>query len=120
MNGSEIGSLSSEGTEFDDIKSYLRLNLIQGLERRPGSNGITYKDWLDHLSIYAFDLSTSGKCSESMDFFSPVIRTGDVRIEVGFSNETPLELQLMAVCEYPSLMTIDKKRKISMSYYTTG
>ena len=77
INGSDITTLPLvEATENDDFRSYLKLNQVQGIQRKPFSVGITYQKWLDNSAIYAFDLSTSSKCSETQDLFCPVVRSG--------------------------------------------
>lgn len=116
INGQSIDSIQTDATETDDMVSFLRFNLYTGLQNSPKGCGITYEAFMRHCAFFVFDLSSSGKCGS--DYWIPAILTGNTKLEVSFSSETPCELTLMSFLELPSLTTIDHERNVLHSYFT--
>jgi len=119
LNGRTLDSLKTNATEQDDLASFLRLNLLQGVQDTPLENGITYQKFLDNSAFYPFDLTTNPR-SRSEDIFVPSIRHGIVRLSITFSSELPVDLNLLIHQEHPSLMKMDKNRALTMSYFSTS
>ena len=120
INGKEIDSIKCKGDQFDDLPAYLRLNLYQGVQNTQMTNGITYEDFLDHAALYVFDLTTSNKHSAIQDFWSPVVKSGNIRMEVKFGGDPlPYEIKMVCFNEFPSLYKVDKDNQINFSYFTS-
>ena len=121
VNGKTIDSLKPTGDEFDDLASYLRLNLYQGVQNTSETNGIDYANFLDNSSLFIFDLTTSNKFPSIQDFWVPCVKSGDIRVEVAFGgNPLPTELKMISYCEFPSVFKVSRGGAINFSYFSTS
>ena len=75
---------------------------------------MTLKQFMNGYCFYIFDLSTSG--NSAIDFVTPTVKTGVVQLKVQFSSVIPKELSIIYWAEFPSSISINKFRQISMSY----
>ena len=85
-----------------------------GLTNTTTGNNLTLDEFHKGAFFCVFDLST---CAESyIDFVVPAVRLGALRLKVEFSTPTVEELTLVMYAEFPSLIEIDKYRRIKMSF----
>jgi hypothetical protein len=61
-----------------------------------------------------YDLSTSGKCGTN--YVIPSIRIGHLRIRTVFSRALPIDLTLLAYCEFPATLYVGKTGKVAGSF----
>jgi hypothetical protein len=66
-----------------------------------------------------YDLSTSGKCATN--FVVPSIRVGHVHFRLEWSDALPEDIEMLALCEYPSTLFLNKQGskpsyKVGQSY----
>ena len=119
LNGKSLDCLNADARSHDDETSFLRMNQIFGHVGRSTSNAIFYQKWCNNTALFVFDLTVTGRSSQVQDILSPIVQTGDTRLEVEFGGDpTVTEMKVCILSEYPSLMTIDKGRNINFSYYS--
>ena len=116
ISGNEMDSLTTKATLDDDPVSFLRFNQVCNTDTSPRDNAITYANWMDNTSIFAFDLSSSGKCQN--EFWVPTLLAGHASIKVTFNSELPYGITLCCLQELPSLSTIDKDGRILHSFFS--
>ena len=87
---------------------------------RPTGNNIQYRKWVDNSALFMFDLTVTGRSSQTSDIMSPIVKTGDTRLDVTFGGEPTLsEMKLVVLQEFPSLFTISKGRSLNFSYFSS-
>ena len=84
-----------------------------GIDGESG-NGISRKDYLDGNVLFCFDLTPDQRAA-SVDHVSPE-RRGNLRIDLGFSSPLPKTVNLIALCEFDTILSIDKARNVSFDY----
>ena len=120
LNGRPLECLNGNATEHDDQISFLRLHQILGNMGQPTGNGINYRKWCDNSSLFLFDLTVTGRSASTNDVMSPIVKTGDTRLDVTFGeNPTQAEMKVIVLQEFPSLFTISKDRTLNFSYYSS-
>ena len=118
LNGKPLDCMNADATEFDDQVAFLRMNQTLGYSSTPSSNNINYRDFCTNSAIYIFDLTISGRSGQVSDVFSPIVKTGDTRLDVTFGGDpTNTEMKVMVFSEFPSLFTIKKDRELNFSYF---
>lgn len=119
LNGRPLDCMNAQATAHDDQVSFLRMNQILGNISAPTNNGIDYRRWCDNSALYLFDLTVTGRSGKTAEILSPIVKTGDTRIDVTFGGSPTLtEMKLLVIQEFPSLMTINKERGINFSYFS--
>ena len=105
--------------ETDQLKRYY-LDLFRCANSYYTNTGfdLTYDDYQNFWTIFPFSTTATGK---NLADEIPLTKSGIAKIRLTF-NEAPLadDLQQMYILAiYPSLMTIDGKRKIELSFRTS-
>lgn len=76
--------------------------------------GISYDDFRRGNFFAVYDLSTSGKCGSN--FVVPSIRIGHLRVKVQFNAALPIDLTMLAYCEFPNTLYIGKSGNVTTSF----
>ena len=119
VNGRPLDCLNGDATDHDDPISFMRMNQILGNIGRPTGNNINYREWVNAHALYMFDLTVTGRSGQTNDVMSPIVRTGDTRLDVTFGGKPTLsEMKVVVLQEFPSLFTISKGRSLNFSYFS--
>ena len=118
LNGKPLDCLNADATEHDDQVSFLRMNQILGHIGNPTSNGIGYRKWVNNSALFVFDLTVTGRSGQMGDVLTPMVKTGDTRLDVTFGGDpTVTEMKVLVFSEYPSLYSIkDDGKEMNFSY----
>ena len=114
LNGKSLDGWEGNATENSDPMMYLRLHHYLGLTDTTTGNNLTMDEFLGGAFFCVYDLTTSSQ--SFLDFVVPSVRLGNLRLKVEFSETTVEELTLLMYAEFPSLIQIDKFRRIKMSF----
>jgi len=68
-------------------------------------NCVEYKNG---YALYAFDLSLDLTNDEKFE----LLRTGSVRLQIKFAEQTPHAITIIMYCEYQNLIKIDRNRNV--------
>ncbi len=114
LNGKSLDGWDSVATLEKDPMMYMRLHHYLGFANSTTGNNLTMDEFHGGAFFCVYDLST---CAESfIDYVIPAVRLGSLRLKVEFSTPTVEELTLLMFAEFPSLIQIDKYRRIKMSF----
>ncbi len=115
LNGEHVDGLDiSKGTLNEDLTNFMRLHYFMGFMTSRTGNTFTYEEFLSGFYFLFYDLSTSAEALD--DYIVPSVRQGHLRLEMNFSSVLPHELTLLIYAEYPTVIEIDERRQLSMSY----
>ncbi len=114
LNGKSLDGWDGTATEHNDPMMFLRLHHSLGFTDTTTGNNLTMDEFLGGAFFCVYDLTTSSQ--SYLDFVTPSVRLGNLRLKVEFSDTTVEELTLLMYAEFPSLITIDKFRRIKMSF----
>ncbi len=114
LNGKPVDGFDGRASENDDTLMFMRLNNVLGFTRTRTGNNLTRTDFHNGSYFCAYDLTTSA--NSGMNFLVPSVRLGNLRLNLEFSCTTGEEMTLLIYSEFPSLVTIDKNRRIRMTY----
>ncbi len=114
LNGKSLDGWDSVATEDKDPMMFMRLHHYLGLTNTTTGNNLTLDEFHKGAFFCVYDLSTSAE--SYIDFVVPAVRLGALRLKVEFSTPTVEELTLLMYAEFPSLIEIDKFRRIKMSF----
>ncbi len=114
LNGKSLDGWDGTATANNDPMMFLRLHHFLGLTDTTTGNNVTMDEFLNGAFFCVYDLSTSSQ--SFLDFVTPSVRLGNLRLKVEFSSTTVEELTLLMYAEFPSLIEIDKYRRIKMSF----
>ena len=114
LNGKSLDGWDGTATEHSDPMMFLRLHRSLGFTDTTTGNNVTMDEFLGGAFFCVYDLTTSSQ--SYLDFVTPSVRLGNLRLKVEFSDTTVEELTLLMYAEFPSLITIDKFRRIKMSF----
>ena len=114
LNGKALDGWESRASERDDPMMYMRLQHVLGFTKSRIGNNLTPEEFMGGAYFCVYDLSTCGL--SAIDYLIPKVRLGNLRLKVEFSASTVQELTMIMYAEYPSLITIDKFRRIKMSF----
>ena len=93
---------------------FIRLNNVLGFTKTRTGNNLTRTDFHHGSYFCAYDLTTSG--NSGMNFLVPSVRLGNLRLSLEFSSTTAEEMTMLIYSEFPSMLTIDRYRRIRMTY----
>lgn len=96
---------------------FARLSFFNQMTGTPFSSSITYEDFCTSFYLASFDFTTAQ--NSNFQFLVPSTRFGHLRAEILFSDNTPIELQLLVLEEYPTELTINHNREIGFTYLNT-
>lgn len=115
LNGKPLDQfVQYKATAREDPINYARFNHFLNFSDSLFSNSISYQDFLGGSFFLVFDMST---CSKSnLSFMVPSIRLGTLELNVKFHKNLTEQLTMIVYSEHPSVLTINKERKISLSY----
>ena len=114
LNGKSIDGWDGTATAEDDPMMYMRLHHFLGLTDTTTGNNLTLDEFMGGAYFCVYDLTTSSQ--SYLDFVVPTTRLGNLRLKVEFSETTVEELTLLMYAEFPSLIQIDKFRRIKTSF----
>ena len=114
LNGKSLDGWESRASQRDDPMMYMRLQHVLGFTKSRIGNNLTSEEFMGGAYFCVYDLSTCGL--SAIDYLIPKVRLGNLRLKVEFSASTVQELTMIMYAEYPSLITIDKFRRIKMSF----
>ncbi len=114
LNGKPVDGYDSRASANDDTLMFMRLNNVLGFTKTRTGNNLTRTDFHNGSYFCAYDLTTSA--NSGMNFLVPSVRLGNLRLSLEFSSTTAEEMTLLIYSEFPSMLTIDKNRRIRMTY----
>ncbi len=114
LNGKSVDGWEARATATNDTMMFVRLHHYLGLTKSRTGNNVTLKEFMGGTYLCLYDLSTSGQ--SAIDSVIPAVRLGNLRLKVEFSATTVEELTLIMYAEFPSLLQIDKFRRIKASF----
>ncbi len=114
LNGKSLDGWDGTATENHDPMMFMRLHHYLGFTDTTTGNNLTMEEFLGGAFFCVYDLTTSSQ--SFLDFVIPSVRLGNLRLKVEFSSTTVEELTLLMYAEFPSLIQIDKFRRIKMSF----
>ncbi len=114
LNGKSVDGWEGRATARNDTMMFVRLQHYLGLTKSRTGNNVTLNEFMGGAFFCMYDLSTSGQ--SAIDSVIPAVRLGNLRLKVEFSETTVEELTLIMYAEFPSLIQIDKYRRIKTSF----
>ncbi len=114
LNGKSVDGWESRATATNDTMMFMRLHHYLGFTKSRTGNNLTLGEFMGGAYFCTYDLSTSGQ--SAIDPVIPSVRLGNLRLKLEFSASTVEELTLIMYAEFPSLMQIDKFRRIKTSF----
>lgn len=115
INGETITTRPFEPDFANDL--YLRsyLSLYQGLGkfREDWAPDISFEEYKDGYTLWCVDFTKDQEAQ--LDKFH-LIETGNLRIEVQFSQNTATTLNCLVYAEFDNLLEINKQREVSVDY----
>ncbi len=114
LNGKSVDGWDGRATETNDTMMFIRMQHYLGLTKSRTGNNVTLKEFMGGTFLCLYDLSTSGQ--SAIDPVIPAVRLGNLRLKVEFSASTVEELTLVMYAEFPSLIQIDKFRRMKTSF----
>ncbi len=115
LNAKTLDGLDGKASERDDMLKFLRFHHFLQADNNESANNISYLAFMEGSFLGVWDCSTSGHCG--MDFLTPAIRMGALRLSIEFSKPSLEEITVIFFSEFPSVIKINKARQISLSYY---
>ena len=104
-----------DGLEYVNAKSqYLKTAMLADAFTHNQGNGVTLDGYTGGYFYLIYDLTTSLESNATL--LSPVARSGLARLSVTFSRSTTVELTVLALLEYASVLEVDKNRNIHTKY----
>lgn len=107
------GSLA-DGLASSEMMDFYRFNETLQLNDSPFSNHLSLADYNKGNCIFGFDLTTSHNAT--LGLVVPATRKGNLRLSIGFSIPTTETLTGILFTESPSVISIDKSRRVSVNY----
>lgn len=83
-----------------------------GLVNKDLGNGVTYTDYSQGYTLYAFDLSPSLLDGSQFE----LIKSGGLRLEMKFAQALTQPLQVLVYAELDSVLEIDRSRQVLTDY----
>ncbi len=114
LNGKSLDGWDGTATENHDPMMFMRLHHYLGFTDTTTGNNLTMEEFLGGAYFCVYDLTTASQ--SFLDFVIPSVRLGNLRLKVEFSSTTVEELTVLMYAEFPSLIQIDKFRRIKMSF----
>ncbi len=115
LNGEHVDGLDvGMATETEDLTNFMRLHYYMGFMTSRTGDTFTYEEFKTGFFFLYYDLSTSAEALD--DYVIPSVRQGNLRMQMNFSKVLPHELTLLIYAEYPTVIEVNERRQISMSY----
>lgn len=105
-----------DGLDGQFKTQFIKNNILADNFNHNASDGITLKDFKDGYHFLLFDLTTA--LESNVNLISPVARSGLGRLSVTFDKSSTVELTILVLLEYASILEIDKHRNIHTKYGT--
>ena len=93
------------------------MNTVCGWANNSVGAKVTYRRFNENTFMSCWDLSTSRQTAP--DTVIPTIRRGVIRYQLEFSAPIRKELLMVVFCEHPSAFSVDDKRNVLLSFYTS-
>jgi hypothetical protein len=115
IDGVSPESYRCPANQWDALFDYANLQTTQSNLGENNSNNIDYPAFLRNYFVGSWNLSNSPNPNSLLQPTVP--KSSSVQIRVDFENATPEELVLITWTQMASILTIDSKRNIGLSYY---
>lgn len=99
------------------VRSYLALFEAVGKSHGDTGNDISYDEFSQGFTLYAFDLSPDG--AAGCGGHSQLIKHGNVRLEAHFAQPLPHSINVVVHGEFQALIEIDKHRHVLCDFPTS-
>lgn len=95
------------------LRSYLSLYQALGKFGEDWAPDISFEEYKDGYTLWCVDFTKDQEAQ--LDKFH-LIETGNLRIEVQFSQNTATTLNCLVYAEFDNLLEINKQREVSVDY----
>ncbi|KAK7096804.1 hypothetical protein V1264_003867 [Littorina saxatilis] len=96
-------------------RSYFTLFEAVGKSQGDEGNDITYDDYSEGYTLFAFDLTPDEAAGGG---HAQLIKHGNLRLEIHFANPLPNTVNVVAHGEFQSLIEVDKHRNVLVDFST--
>ena len=114
MDGAQIPSKPFQPDFENDLytRSYLSLFTGTGLMSQDQGNNISWEEYGDGYTLFAFDLTPD--LSDSGHF--NIVKQGNLRLELHFKEQLPYTVNAIIYAEFDNVIEIDKARKVLFDF----
>lgn len=115
VNGEQVPAKPLQ-PNFEDrqyVRSYLSLFSGTGMLHQDVGNGISYNDYPQGYTLYAFDLTPD--LGEEEAHFN-VVREGNLRAELHFAAALTASINVVIYAEFDNVVEIDKARNVLVDF----
>ena len=117
LSGVDISGYDEKATFDTDMVNFFRLNKVMGYGNRNLGADISLPKFLDNSWMSSWNLST--RRAPAADYVVPSIRRGVLKLNLEFSRPIFSELVMVVISEFPSVCSVDEKRNVFFSYFTS-
>jgi hypothetical protein len=118
VNGESPLSFKGPGTRWECPMDFLNLQTTQGFFHTNKTNSIDPELFQRNAFIASWNLSNS--TNPNLTFLMPTVpKTDTIEICASFSEPLPEELVMIIWTQVSSAMSIDKNRRVGLSYYNS-
>lgn len=93
-------------------RSYMSLFTGLGTAWKDVGNMINYEDYDDGYTLWVLDLTPSLADGDQVE----LLRTGSLRLEIGFANPLPEPVHVITLAETDAMIEVDKSRQVLLSF----
>ena len=115
LQGKDVTSLGVEDNDaYNCMENYIQFQNTVGSTFGSKSMNLPYEHFIKYFYVVGFDLA----CNEEsyLTAFQPSRRNGWYQIKVDFSAPTTKNITLVAMAEFPSMISIDSYGLVNKSY----
>ncbi len=114
VDGAYVPGLPQK-VNFDNGQNYVAAyKNFMGCHRTSADNvGITLAQFKDGFTLFTFSLQNEAGGDDPEKNLA-LVRHGSVRLEMIFGTKLPHTVSIVVYCEYPSMFTIDKVRRVEL------
>jgi hypothetical protein len=117
VNGAVV-EMTRHGTRHESAADYLQLMINQGYLNRPQANSIDPQ--LFHRNCFVASWNLSNSPNPNFNILQPTVPNIDsIEVTTKFSAPTPNALTMIIWQQINSSMSIDKDRRVGLSYYNS-
>lgn len=104
----------SAQTSNSAMADFVRLYRTNMLFNTQATNSISFQKFMDGCHVIAYDLTTSNT-GGALQYHTPSVRVGNVRVKITFNKVLPpeLPLELLVWCEFNNTLSLDHKGVIT-------
>ena len=97
------------------MREFVNLYRFFGQDEGIPQLNITYKEYLEKYTLFAFDLSPDGSIGAENGTLS-LIKRGNIRLDIKFTDKHLHHLKVIVFAQFDNLITIDKDRNVALDY----